>query len=64
MSAKISSIDRERLQHINHLMDGFYTHLATIYEHLADREIPECNSQIILLIKDLQTLSDSMKDGF
>ncbi len=62
MATKISSIDRERLKHINYLMDEFYDKLSTIYEHLVDREIEECNCEILRLIKDLQALLYSMKD--
>ena len=43
-------------------MDEFYDKLSTIYEHLVDREIEECNCEILRLIKDLQALLYSMKD--
>ena len=41
----ISSIDAERMKHINHLMDGLHNRLDTLYEELADKEIAKAKSK-------------------
>ena len=58
----ISSVDNERLTHINLLMDEFYDHTTNIYEHLVDREIDDCLSEVDGLIKKLRRLQKSLDD--
>lgn len=57
-----SAVEQRRLTHINVLMDQFYTHNANIYEHLVDREIDECKSEVESLITKLKELQQSLTD--
>lgn len=56
---KPSAFDRERLIHINHLMDGFHSSCNEIYEHLVDRDFERLSSEINKLILELKELSAS-----
>ena len=60
--ADISAVDKERLTHINLLMEEFYTHTTNIYEHLVDRDIPECKKEVDGLILKLKDLRKSLED--
>ena len=58
----ISSIDAERMKHINHLMDGLHNRLDTLYEELADKEIANAKEECKSLMDELKVLHDSMED--
>lgn len=58
----ISAVDKERLVHINLLMDEFHTHTANIYESLVDRDIDECNVEVGSFIAKLKHLKKSLED--
>lgn len=60
--ADISAVDKERLTHINLLMEEFYTHTTNIYENLVDRDIPECRVEVDGLIVKLKELRKSLED--
>gem|GEM_PF-766051 len=62
MAGNISSIDNERIKHINALMDDLYSHLPSIYESLIDKDIPQAQLYIKSLMNELKLLSDSMED--
>lgn len=62
MSSKITSVDNERIKHINYVMDELYSRLSDIYESLIDREIKDCKEKIVAMSKELKKLSDSMSD--
>ena len=57
-----SSIDAERIKHVNYLMDGLNNRLTELYEELADRETDQARKVIKILIEDLKNLHDSMED--
>jgi hypothetical protein len=57
-----SSIDAERIKHVNYLMDGLNNRLTELYEELADRETDQAKKVIKILIEDLKNLHDSMED--
>lgn len=58
----ISSIDAERMKHINYLMDGLHNRLTNLYEELADKEIDKAKTEVKSLIEDLKNLQDSLDD--
>jgi len=62
VAGNISSIDNERIKHINALMDDLYSHLPSIYESLIDKDIPQAQLYIKSLMNELKLLSDSMED--
>jgi flagellin-specific chaperone FliS len=62
MAKMFSSIDNERVKHINYLMDGLYDRLSELYEALVDRELEESKDTITSIIKELKSLQDSMED--
>ena len=62
MSNKITSIDNERLKHINYVMDDLYSRLAEVYESLVDKDFRDCKNKIASLSKELKKLSDSMSN--
>ncbi len=58
----LSSIDAERIKHVNYHMDGLHNRLTDLYEHLADRETDDAKKTIKDLMEDLKKLHDSMED--
>tara|TARA_B100002019_G_scaffold90510_1_gene78195 strand:+ start:940 stop:1134 length:195 start_codon:yes stop_codon:yes gene_type:complete len=62
VAKNISSIDYERVRHINILMDGLYSQLPNIYESLVERDIESAKDHLKELISELKTLHDSMED--
>ena len=58
----ISAVDKERLVHINLLMDEFHTHIANIYECLVDREVEDCSVEVNSFINKLKHLKKSLED--
>ena len=59
----ITSIDNERLTHINHVMCQLHDHMDSIYEQLVDREIADCVGEIDECLIKLQDLKQSLADG-
>lgn len=59
---KPSAYDRERLVHINGLMDDIYEGTSEIYECLVDREFAELKVIIPNLISQLKDIQDSTQD--
>jgi hypothetical protein len=60
MKGRLSSIDKERLNYINYLMDDLYNDMSDLYESLVDREMEETKtalSNMILKLRDLQEMS-------
>jgi len=59
----INTADRERLVHINFVMNQIHEHSNAIYEHLVDKEYDEVASEVSMLTEVLRTLSDSIDNG-
>tara|TARA_R110000803_G_scaffold98598_2_gene166701 strand:+ start:530 stop:718 length:189 start_codon:yes stop_codon:yes gene_type:complete len=59
---KPSAYDRERLVHINSLMDDIYDGASEIYECLVDREFEELKVIIPNLISQLKDIQHSTQD--
>ena len=59
----INTADRERLVHINFVMNQIHEHSNAIYEHLVDKEYDEFASEVSMLSEVLRTLSDSINNG-
>jgi len=59
----IPSIDAVRVTHINHIMCQLHDHMDNVYEHLIDRDIEECVSEIEECLIKLQDLKQSLTDG-
>lgn len=58
----LSSLELERLNYINKIMDEIHDSSNQIYEHLVDREYPELKVEINNQIKQLKHLLDSLED--
>ena len=58
----IRSIDKERLKHINFVMDDLHSSLNQVYEHLVEREFPELKKEIISLTNKLNKIIESVQD--
>ncbi len=52
-----SSYEKERLVHINHLMDGLHNSTNEIYEDLVDRDFDKLKLDINSLIAKLKEIS-------
>lgn len=59
---KPSAYDNERLAHINHLMDGLYDSLSSIYENLVDRDFENLNKEINELMSSLRDIKLSITE--
>ena len=59
---KLSSVEIERLNYINHMMDDIHNSSNTIYECLVDREYDQLKIEITSLIKQLKSIQDSLED--
>ena len=57
-----SAYDKERIAHINFLMDQINDRSNEIYESLVDREYPEVKKQVSNLISLLRDISASVED--
>ena len=57
--SKPSAFDRERLVHINHLMDTIHDSSNEIYESLVDGDIKKLNEDIAKLIFILREINPS-----
>ncbi len=62
MQEDISAYDKERIAHINFLMDQINDLSNEIYESLVDREYPEVKAQVSNLISLLRDISASVED--
>ena len=62
MAKMFSSIDNERVKHINYLMDGLYDRLSELYEALVDRELEESKDTKVSIHITIETKQDSMED--
>ena len=62
MKGRLSSIDKERLNYINYLMDDLYNDMSDLYESLVDREMEETKSTLYNMILKLRDLQDSIED--
>jgi len=62
MKGRLSSIDKERLNYINYLMDDLYNDMSDLYESLVDREMEETKSTVSNMILKLRDLQDSIED--
>jgi hypothetical protein len=62
MKGRLSSIDKERLNYINYLMDDLYNDMSDLYESLVDREMEETKSTLFNMILKLRDLQDSIED--
>lgn len=58
----LSSLELERLNFINKIMDEIHDSSNEIYEHLVDREYEELKVEINNQIKQLKSLLDSLED--
>lgn len=57
---KITAYEKERLKHINFIMDELYDKLDNIYEHMVDRENKSVLTQIESLQKTLEDIKESI----
>lgn len=57
-----SSYDKERIAHINYLMDTIHDSTAQIYESLIDREFGPLKAEISTLMAVLKDISSSVED--
>jgi hypothetical protein len=58
----LSSLELERLNYINRIMDDIHDSSNEIYERLVDREYEELKVEINNQIKQLKQLLDSLED--
>ena len=56
-----TSVDKSRVTHINHLMNGLHSSCNNIYEHLMDQDFEELNNEIKELIKKLKEIQESTR---
>jgi hypothetical protein len=57
-----SAYDKERIAHINNLMDTIYNSTSQIYESLIDRDFEELKGDINNLMYILKDISSSIED--
>ena len=62
MAKKISAYDKQRLLHINHLMNGVYCDASAIYESLVDRDYDDLKAAILSLKDKILDLEHSIED--
>ena len=62
MKGRLSSIDKERLNYINYLMDDLYNDMSDLYESLVDREMEETKTALSKRILKLRDLQDAIED--
>ncbi len=60
--AKPSAYDRERIAHINYLMDKINDSSNVIYESLVDREFKPLKKELKDLISFLREIESSLED--
>lgn len=59
----INNADRDRLIHINFVMNQIHEHSNAIYEHLVDKEYEQVSLEIHMLKEILNTLSQSISNN-
>ena len=59
----INNADRDRLIHINFVMNQIHEHSNAIYEHLVDKEYEQVSFEIHMLKEILNTLSQSISNN-
>jgi|TARA_R110001592_G_scaffold39265_2_gene129247 hypothetical protein len=57
-----SAYDKERITHINYLMDSIHDSSDIIYESLVDRDFPTLKTEINSLQSILKEISNSIED--
>ena len=57
-----SAYDKERITHINYLMDSIHDSSDIIYESLVDRNFPTLKTEINSLQSILKEISNSIED--
>ena len=62
MPQEPSAYDKERIAHINHLMDNIHDSTSEIYESLIDRDFPNLKKEIKELMSSLKDILDSTED--
>lgn len=58
----IRAIDKERMKHINFLMDDLHSSLNQVYEFLVDRDFIELKEEISSLSNKLNKIIESVQD--
>jgi len=58
----ISPLDKQRVNHINHLMDNINEQSSQIYESLIDKDFLQADRDINKLITTLQDIKSTLKD--
>ncbi len=62
MTEETSAYDRERITHINYLMDNIHDSTTQIYESLIDRDFENLKEHINILQTILKDISISVED--
>jgi len=62
MTDETSAYDRERITHINYLMDNIHDSTTQIYESLIDRDFDNLKEHINILQTILKDISISVED--
>jgi mevalonate kinase len=62
MTEETSAYDRERITHINYLMDNIHDSTTQIYESLIDRDFDNLKEHINILQTILKDISISVED--
>ena len=57
-----STVDSDRVKHINFLMSEIHDSSNQIYEHLIDQEYPQVQEEIKNQIKTLRQILESTED--
>jgi|TARA_R110002167_G_scaffold253027_1_gene459364 hypothetical protein len=58
----ISPLDKQRVKHINHLMEKINDQASEIYESLIDKDLGQAEKDINKLILTLHNIKSSFKD--
>lgn len=58
----LTAIDKERIAHINSIMDDLHSCMNGIYESLVDRDYGELKKEISCAHKQLKSLSNSIEN--
>ena len=62
MSKEPSAYEKERITHINYLMDTLHDSTSVIYEALIDRDFKELRSELTKTIDFLKEIQSSLED--
>tara|TARA_R110000744_G_scaffold377438_1_gene492443 strand:- start:1043 stop:1219 length:177 start_codon:yes stop_codon:yes gene_type:complete len=57
---KITAYEKERLKHINFIMDELYDKLDNIYESMVDKEYKKVSNEIESLKKILEDIKETI----